>query len=208
MNKTAYTRIDKDIKAVSEKAEKDISELDLQIKTLYDRKDACDADMKKATEVGDEQAYIDSFATQKYLADRIGVLEKKREGLELHALITIPQWKEYHADILEEYRSNKYEHHLAMKEAWGTFWNHAKELQAECGRVNYLLQFIHNDILRDDFDGWRQTVPEPSKNQRDYEKASCADWNSFYTQFNQIAGFSPAITAVMQSGNDDEQIVD
>ncbi len=207
MNKNTYTRIDDEINAILKKADAEISELESQIETLYGRKDACDAEMKKATETGEEQTYKESFATHKYLVDRISVLEKKREDLEQHALITVPQWNEYHADILREYLSNRQAHLLAMKEAWSTFWKHAREMQSDCNRVNYLLNYIHDDILRDDFDGWRNTVPEPSKNQRTFKKASCENWNQLYADLHEIVGLTAAITSVM-SIDDDKQIVD
>lgn len=171
-------RIEKEIAEIEAQAETKSAELKAEIDDLYDQRDACNNDLAEATEAGDQKGYEKSFARIRYLEDRIGYLEKQRELLEEGALISSEQWKKFSGDIIKEWQEEVYEHRKIMLEAWATFWKHARQLQMEANIANYQLDRIHDDVLRTDFDGWRNTVPEKTKNQnRNYKRAASRNWD-------------------------------
>lgn len=180
-------RIEKEVAEIEAQAETKSEELKAEIDDLYDQRDACNNDLAEATEAGDQKGYEKSFARIRYLEDRIGYLEKQRELLEEGALISSEQWKKFSGDIHKEWRTDVQEHRKIMLEAWDTFWKHARQLQIEANIANYQLDRIHDDVLRTDFDGWRNTVPEKMKNQnRNYKRASSYNWDIAKTRVDDV----------------------
>ena len=180
-------RIEKEIAEIEAQAETKSAELKAEIDDLYDQRDACNNDLAEATEAGDQKGYEKSFARIRYLEDRIGYLEKQRELLEEGALISSEQWKKFSGDIIKEWQEEVCEHRKIMLEAWATFWKHARQLQIEANIANYQLDRIHDDVLRTDFDGWRDTVPEKMKNQnRKYKRAVSSNWDIAKTRVDDV----------------------
>lgn len=171
-------RIEKEVAEIEAQAETKSAELKAEIDNLYDQRDSCNNDLVVATEAGDQKSYEKSFARMRYLEDRIRLLEKQRFSLMEDALISSEQWKKFSGDIIKEWQEEVCEHRKIMLEAWATFWKHARQLQSEATIANYHLDRIHDDVLRTDFDGWRDTVPEKSKKQnRNYKRASSSNWD-------------------------------
>lgn len=171
-------RIEKEVAEIEAQAETKNAELKAEIDNLYDQRDSCNNDLVVATEAGDQKSYEKSFAKMRYLEDRIRLLEKQRFSLMEDALVSSEQWKKFSGDIIKEWQEEVCEHRKIMLEAWDLFWKHARQLESEATIANYHLDRIHDDVLRTDFDGWRDTVPEKSKNQnRNYKRAHSCNWD-------------------------------
>lgn len=180
-------RIEKEVAEIEAQAETKSAELKAEIDDLYDKRDSCNNDLEVATSAGDQKSYEKSFARMRYLEDRIRFLEEQRFSLMEDALISSEQWKQFSGDIIREWRTDVQEHRKIMLEAWDLFWKHARQLQSEAIIANYHLDRIHDDVLRTDFDGWRDTIPEKSKNQnRNYKRASSRNWDIAKTRVDDV----------------------
>lgn len=180
-------RIEKEVAEIEAQAETKNAELKAEIDNLYDQRDSCNNDLVVATEAGDQKSYEKSFAKMRYLEDRIRLLEKQRFSLMEDALVSSEQWKKFSGDIIKEWQEEVCEHRKIMLEAWDLFWKHARQLESEATIANYHLDRIHDDVLRTDFDGWRNTVPEKMKNQnRNYKRASSYNWDIAKTRVDDV----------------------